>query len=93
MKISGGSHRDSHCACFGAFCILLSAGVTSPAWAGCASRSGSIEVVPYGNNHDGAHRLTGIADSLSNHITYTLDAMGSRIGEDVTDPSGQLAQP
>ncbi len=42
--------------------------------------------------YDGAHRLTGIADSLGNRITYTLDAMGNRIGEDVTDPSGQLAQ-
>ncbi|MFJ2988646.1 DUF6531 domain-containing protein [Collimonas sp. NPDC087041] len=42
--------------------------------------------------YDPAHRLTNIADSLGNSITYTLDNMGNRIGEQVTDPSGALAR-
>jgi YD repeat-containing protein len=42
--------------------------------------------------YDAAHRLTGIADSAGNSIAYTLDAMGNRIGEQVFDPAGGLAQ-
>ncbi len=30
------------------------------------------------SSYDDAHRLTGIADSLSNHIDYTLDGVGNR---------------
>ena len=42
--------------------------------------------------YDAAHRLTSITDSLGNKITYTLDAAGNRIKEDITDPAGTLAQ-
>lgn len=42
--------------------------------------------------YDSAHRLVGIADALGNQMTYTLDAMGNRIKEEVKDPSGQLAR-
>jgi YD repeat-containing protein len=41
-------------------------------------------------NHDDAHRLTSITDSLGNRIAYTLDAMGNRTQEQVKDPSGLL---
>lgn len=30
----------------------------------------------------------GVADRLGNTLTYTLDAMGSRVGEAVRDPGG-----
>ena len=42
--------------------------------------------------YDAAHRLTGISDSLGNHIAYTLDNMGNRVREDVYDPANALAQ-
>ncbi len=42
--------------------------------------------------YDDAQRLVGIADSLNNHIQYTLDAMGNRTKEDVYDPSNTLTQ-
>ncbi|HTO47861.1 MAG TPA: RHS repeat-associated core domain-containing protein [Burkholderiales bacterium] len=42
--------------------------------------------------YDAAHRLTAIADNLGNRIAYTLDAMGNRTREDVSDPANQLAQ-
>ena len=45
-----------------------------------------------GYTYDGAHRLTGIHDGLGNTITYTLDAMGNRIQEDVKDPTNQLSR-
>lgn len=41
---------------------------------------------------DGAHRITGAADSLGNSIAYTLDAMGIRTQEQVKDPNGNLAR-
>ena len=42
--------------------------------------------------YDDAHRLIEIKDSWGNTRTYTLDAMGNRIKEDLTDPNGQLAR-
>jgi YD repeat-containing protein len=42
--------------------------------------------------YDNAHRLTGIKNQLGNTRTYTLDNMGNRIKEDLTDPNGQLAR-
>ena len=42
--------------------------------------------------YDAAHRLTDVQDSLGNKIHYTLDNMGKRIEEKVTDPSGTLAR-
>ena len=42
--------------------------------------------------YDDAHRLTSISDSLGNRIAYTLDAMGNRTHEQVTDPNGALAR-
>jgi YD repeat-containing protein len=43
-------------------------------------------------SYDDAHRLTGIQDQLGNTVSYTLDALGNRVQEDVRDPSGQLAR-
>jgi RHS repeat-associated protein len=40
--------------------------------------------------YDAAHRLTDITDGLSNHIHYTLDAMGNRTAENAYDPSNVL---
>jgi YD repeat-containing protein len=40
--------------------------------------------------YDGAHRLTQIADSLGNQISYTLDAMGNQTAETFHDPDGVL---
>lgn len=43
-------------------------------------------------SYDGAHRLTGIADSLGDHITYTLDASGNRVRTDAYDGNGKLSR-
>ena len=42
--------------------------------------------------YDAAHRLIGVADSLGNRISYTLDLVGNRIREDVFDPGNTLVQ-
>ncbi len=42
--------------------------------------------------YDAAHRLTGIIDSEGNAIEYTLDAMGNRTSEEVSDPSSVLTR-
>jgi YD repeat-containing protein len=42
--------------------------------------------------YDTAQRLTGVADSLGNSVTYTLDAMGNRVNEQVKDAGGTLAR-
>ena len=42
--------------------------------------------------YDAAHRLTAIADSVGNSITYTLDLMGNRVKEQVQDPNGALSR-
>jgi YD repeat-containing protein len=44
--------------------------------------------ITYG--YDAAHRLTDIADTLGNHIHYTLDAMGNRTTENTYDPNNTL---
>lgn len=41
-------------------------------------------------SYDAALRLIGISDSAGNNIVYTLDAMGNRIGEKITDSTGTL---
>jgi YD repeat-containing protein len=41
-------------------------------------------------NYDAAHRLIGIADSNGNTIKYELDLTGNRIGERISDASGNL---
>lgn len=43
-------------------------------------------------DYDAAQRLVGISDNLGNSISYTLDAMGNPIKEEVRDPASQLAQ-
>lgn len=43
-------------------------------------------------SYDAAQRLTQIADSEGNRITYTLDAMGNRTQEQAFDPSNALAR-
>ena len=40
--------------------------------------------------YDAAHRLTAIKDTAGNSVTYTLDNMGNRTGEDLKDPGGNL---
>jgi RHS repeat-associated protein len=42
--------------------------------------------------YDAAHRLSGMQDNLGDHIDYTLDAMGNRTQEQVSDPVSGLAQ-
>jgi len=42
--------------------------------------------------YDAAHRLTSVKDAAGNSVTYTLDNMGNRTGEDLKDPSGTLAR-
>ncbi|MFI3158468.1 MAG: DUF6531 domain-containing protein [Methylococcaceae bacterium] len=43
-------------------------------------------------SYDAAHRLIKIQDNLGNTLSYTLDALGNRIKEELLDPSGQLAR-
>lgn len=43
-------------------------------------------------SYDAAQRLVGISDSLGNSIAYTLDAMGNRTAEKVSDPGGTLSR-
>ncbi|NOT11285.1 MAG: RHS repeat protein, partial [Methylococcaceae bacterium] len=43
-------------------------------------------------DYDDAHRLTQVSDNRGNKIVYTLDAMGNRLKEDTTDPTGQLTE-
>jgi len=43
-----------------------------------------------GYDHDAAHRLVGITDTRGNSVTYILDNVGNRTGEEVRDPSGTL---
>jgi YD repeat-containing protein len=42
--------------------------------------------------YDNAHRLTKVQDTLGNSISYTLDAMGNRIEEDIKDPANALTR-
>jgi RHS repeat-associated protein len=42
--------------------------------------------------YDAAHRLTDMQDSFGNKIHYTLDFMGNRTKEEVSDPLGVLKQ-
>ncbi len=42
--------------------------------------------------YDPAQRLTSIVDSEGNAIEYTLDAMGNRTAEEVSDPSSTLTR-
>ncbi len=42
--------------------------------------------------YDNAHRLIEVKDQLGNTRTYTLDNLGNRTKEDLTDPNGQLAR-
>ena len=44
------------------------------------------------HSYDAAHRLTGMRDNAGNRIAYTLDTMGNRLGEEVFDAVGALAQ-
>jgi len=42
--------------------------------------------------YDDAHRLTQMADSIGNTITYALDIRGNRIAEQAKDPNGVLTR-
>jgi YD repeat-containing protein len=42
--------------------------------------------------YDDAHRLNELKDNAGNSVHYTLDNSGSRIGEEVRDPTGTLKQ-
>jgi YD repeat-containing protein len=41
-------------------------------------------------SYDQAHRLIGIADNLSNAMSYTLDNAGNRIAEATKDPANVI---
>jgi YD repeat-containing protein len=41
-------------------------------------------------SYDAAHRLTGVTDAKGNTVSYTLDAMGNKVGEQIKDPQGNL---
>lgn len=43
-------------------------------------------------SYDAALRLTDISDSVGNSIHYTLDVMGNRTAEKISDPSGALTR-
>jgi RHS repeat-associated protein len=43
-------------------------------------------------SYDNAHRLIGFADSLGNHINYTLDIMGNRLSTQTFDPANTLTK-
>ncbi|MEW8057606.1 MAG: RHS repeat-associated core domain-containing protein, partial [Candidatus Thiodiazotropha sp.] len=43
-------------------------------------------------DYDLAHRLIGMEDNQGNRIDYTLDAMGNRLSEQVSDPNGTLTR-
>ncbi len=59
---------------------------------GNLTRITSPEGVIYRFAYDAAHRLTDIQDALGGKIHYTLDAMGNRIQEDISDSSGALVK-
>ncbi|HEX8615688.1 MAG TPA: RHS repeat-associated core domain-containing protein [Telluria sp.] len=40
--------------------------------------------------YDDAHRMTGLRDRAGNSISFTLDAMGNIVRQEVKDPSGKL---
>ncbi|MBC3915989.1 RHS repeat protein [Undibacterium sp. CY18W] len=42
--------------------------------------------------YDDAHRLIKISDNLGNSINYTLDLLGNRVAENVTDNGGNLSR-
>lgn len=42
--------------------------------------------------YDAAHRSVALEDNLGNRIDYTLDALGNRLRENVTDPGGALSR-
>ncbi|MGH8655205.1 MAG: hypothetical protein ACREYE_24900 [Gammaproteobacteria bacterium] len=42
--------------------------------------------------YDAAHRLSAIQDDAGNRIAYTLDPLGNRIKEEVTDPASVLTR-
>jgi YD repeat-containing protein len=42
--------------------------------------------------YDAAHRLRSIKDAAGNSVTYTLDNMGNRTGEELKDAGGTLAR-
>ena len=41
-------------------------------------------------SYDNAHRLVSMADTLGNHISYTLDKMGNRLSTQTLDPANTL---
>jgi len=43
-------------------------------------------------SYDSAHRLVSIADTLGNHIGYTLDKMGNRLSSQAYDPANNLTR-
>ncbi|MEW8285856.1 MAG: RHS repeat-associated core domain-containing protein [Candidatus Thiodiazotropha endolucinida] len=43
-------------------------------------------------DYDPAHRLISLEDNQGNRIDYTLDAMGNRLSEQVSDPNGTLTR-
>ncbi len=44
------------------------------------------------HRYNAAHQLDGVSDNLGNLLSYTLDAQGNRIKEDIFDPNGVLTR-
>ena len=59
-------------------------------------RAGNLSTMTLPNGYaltltyDAAQRLTDVTDTLGDHLVYTLDAIGNRIGEKLYDPNGTL---
>jgi len=43
-------------------------------------------------HYDNAHRLIQVNDQLGNNLQYSLDNMGNRINEELSDANGQLTR-
>jgi YD repeat-containing protein len=54
------------------------------------NRSCMPDATTLGYSYDAAHCVTGESNAKGNIVTYTLDAMGNKAGEQVKDPSGNL---
>jgi len=57
----------------------------------------TVRIVPHPRpylaySHDNAHQLVSIADTLGNHIDYTLNKMGNHLTSQVTDPANNLTR-
>ncbi|MFZ3219491.1 MAG: hypothetical protein WA174_05625, partial [Rhodoferax sp.] len=75
--------------------IQISAGGESTGYTYTASGQVASVTLPSGYAvsyaYDAAQRLIAASDNRGNRTSYTLDAMGNRVYEDLKDPSGNIA--